>query len=75
MKKKFKFTMLLASLSVMLGLSSCKKDWVCECTVDGSAYEDVQTYPGTKKTSAKKLCDSYESLLKTDYSDASCRIK
>lgn len=78
MKKTFKLSALFASLGLLLGLTSCKKDWKCNCsyTYDGSTYnDDVAVYPSTKKADAKKLCDAYETLLQSYYSDASCSLK
>ncbi len=77
MKKKFNFKFVLASLGMLLGLTSCKKDWTCSCTFtyDGTSYTEEKVYPGTKRSDAKKSCDAYQTLLKTEYSDASCKIK
>lgn len=74
MKKKFRLGLIFSAIGLVFGTTSCKKDWVCQCTYDG-ATEDVITYPNTKKADAKKSCDAYEALIKVDYSDASCKIK
>ena len=74
MKKSFKFALLIGALGTLFGTTSCKKDWVCNCTVDGDS-DDIDTYPDTKKADAKKLCDAYETLLKSEYGDASCKLK
>jgi len=73
-EKSFNFALLIGALGTLFGTTSCKKDWVCNCTVDGDS-EDIDTYPDTKKADAKKLCDAYETLLKAEYGDASCKLK
>lgn len=62
---------------MLLGLTSCKKDWTCSCTwtYDGSTETGSKVFPGTKKSDAKKTCDTYQTYLRTEYSDASCSIK
>lgn len=80
MKKKTSVSLILSTLGLLFGVVSCKKtdsdptgDWKCECTVDGSI--DSITYPNTKKSSATKSCNAYETLLKAYYSGVSCKIK
>lgn len=74
MKKSFKLGLLFSSMALMLGLTSCKKDRTCVCTYDGSSAT-VGAYPNSTLADAKKLCDAYETQLKVDYSDASCKVK
>lgn len=47
-----------------LGLASCKKDYVCECTYDdgsGTTATSTANYSGVKKKDAEDSCDSAES--------------
>lgn len=68
-----KLTFIFA-FTVLLGATSCVKDWQCECT-DGTSTNVVETYPNTKLLDAKKVCDGREKDLKTLNSNISCKIK
>lgn len=39
-------------------LSSCKKDWTCECTVAGTPYGVSETIKDKKKNDAQSECQS-----------------
>ena len=52
------------SAIVLLGLSSCKKDYDCECTYQDPSTTTVTEHKTIKNSSlddAKKTCDGYES--------------
>jgi hypothetical protein len=52
------------SAIVLLGLTSCKKDYNCECTYQNTGNTTVTENKPIKNASlddAKKTCDSYES--------------
>lgn len=49
---------------VLLGLTSCKKDYDCECTYQDTGSVTVTEHKTIKNSSlddAKKTCDGYES--------------
>ncbi|MBI2259709.1 MAG: hypothetical protein HYU67_12545 [Flavobacteriia bacterium] len=54
-----KKVLVIAALGVFV-LASCKKDYVCKCTIDGETY----TYDlgKIKKKDAKDACDSAGSI-------------
>lgn len=60
--------------SVVLGATSCVKDWQCQCS-DGTTTAVVETYPNTKMLDAKKYCDSRQKDIRTINSNVSCKIK
>ena len=75
MKKKLKIGMLFTALGSTLGLSSCKKAWICECTDNstGSKYDiNVDYGEKLKKSDAKKKCDAIENNRSFD---ATCSLK
>lgn len=59
------------SAIVLLGLSSCKKDYNCECTYQNTGSTTVtenKTIKNATLDDAKKTCDGYEtdgSITKT----------
>lgn len=59
------------SAIVLLGLSSCKKDYNCECTYQNTGSTTVtenKTIKNVTLDDAKKTCDGYEtdgSITKT----------
>ncbi len=58
MKKLFLSAVLAAVFA--MGMTSCKKDYTCDCKdVDKNQF-DKQTYPNTSLTDAKRSCDSRE---------------
>ncbi|HQV78890.1 MAG TPA: hypothetical protein PLJ42_07450 [Chitinophagales bacterium] len=69
MKKKNLFTVL--GLMITISLSSCVKDWKCECT-DGVHTEVMAIYPDSKMKDAKKSCDDVDAALG---SGVSCKLK
>ena len=72
MKKKFKISMLLTALAFSLGLSSCKKEWDCECTdsTTGETYTYSLAYLGkVKKSDAKTVCEAGND------DEVSCKVK
>lgn len=69
-----KITLLTILSIILLGVTSCVKDWQCECT-DGTSTNVVETYPNTKLLDAKKVCDGRQSDLRTLNSNISCKIK
>ena len=49
----------IIGIAVLLSLTSCKKDWVCQCTdnTDSNSYHEV---PNTTLYDANKTCNEYE---------------
>ncbi|HRO76453.1 MAG TPA: hypothetical protein PLP27_09925 [Crocinitomicaceae bacterium] len=58
----------------VLGLSSCKKDWTCSCTV-GSSPAGSKAIEGKTKKDAKTECTSYETTLKLVAPSIVCEVK
>lgn len=71
MKKKFNIGILLTGLLFSLGMSSCKKEWTCECTDSSGNTESYSlAYLGKiKKSQAKKVCDAFS------YAGYTCKVK
>lgn len=55
----------------MVALSSCKKDYTCECTVGGSTSSTV--YEDIKKSDAEDACTSLSTLAALG--GGSCSLK
>lgn len=68
MKKLF----VLSALSVF-ALSSCKKDYTCECTSIG--FNQPFKYEDYKKKDAVETCEAQEKALKALHSDVVCNLK
>ena len=62
----------IAVLGVFV-LASCKKDYTCECTVDGEKL----TIPlnGYKKKDAESSCDAAQTTYSNADSGATCTLK
>jgi hypothetical protein len=61
MKRKFNVGILLAAIGFSLGMSSCKKEWSCECNGQTVSL----AYLGKiKKKDAKKVCEAAGCTLK-----------
>ena len=68
--KKGKLFFAVAAIG-MMSLASCKKDYTCECTIDG---ETVSTeMKDVKKKDAKNACDTWGSLY--TLAGGSCELK
>lgn len=60
----------LILMLVVAGLSSCKKDWACECTNTDTKETHVAKYfAQTTKSEAKSLCNLYNN------EDTRCEIE
>lgn len=75
MKRLFFSTAVAAVLT--LGMSSCKKDYHCDCkdtTGSGSTFETT-TYPNTGLVDAQKACKDRQSVWQnTTHPAAQCTI-
>lgn len=67
MKKVF-----ILAAAVLLVLASCKKDYTCVCTINGSSAST--TYEDVKKKDAEASCESLETTAKFLDPNASCSI-
>jgi hypothetical protein len=73
MKRLF-FSVALLAL-VTLGMTSCKKDYTCDCKDGSNQQFDTQTYPNTSLTDAKRSCDARESFWRNNAQpSANCTI-
>ncbi len=55
---RFSFPKFLLSVVIALGISGCaKKDWNCDCTVNGDDYSTVIKH--STKSNAGKKCGDY----------------
>lgn len=63
----------LLTCFAILSLSSCKKDWVCECTDDNPLGSQVTQNRITNETSnhAEKICNDID---ETGGSSSSCNL-
>ena len=75
MKKVVLFAVMSA---FVFALSSCKKDWTCECrTSDSSTPSGIlsPTWQDITKADAKKSCDQLETNYKIISQSVSCELK
>lgn len=75
MKKLF---VALFAIGFIFSMSSCKKDYTCECTFspDGSTSTTMTfDYENVKKQDAEDVCATQESLYKLTDTAASCKLK
>ncbi len=70
---KFKF---IVAIIVLLSISSCTKDFICECTSTSSS-DWGEDYSNIKRSLAKQRCSEYETQGRnyTGDNNASCKIK
>lgn len=61
-----------AGLLMLAGLSSCRKDQSCSCTVDGTTT--VVVYNQETKKNAEKACDKRAEAAKLVDASASCEV-
>lgn len=57
---------------MIVGLSSCKKTWICECTVFGSTQQT--TIEDQTKGDAESACLANETTAKLVDPNASCEL-
>lgn len=71
--KKVLFVAVLA----LAGLTSCKKDWSCECQINSGGATVTQPYPiaDASKADAKTACDAYQTQANLVGSTISCNLK
>jgi len=67
MKKLF----ILAVVAGAFTMTSCKKDWTCECKNSTGTYPITMT--NVKKADAKKACDTWNTTYAA--SGGSCSLK
>jgi hypothetical protein len=71
-----KHIFLIAAGAFIFGLSSCKKDWTCECTmtaIDGSTQTSTSIIPKSTKKDAQSACDQMEQAI--SYANGNCTLK
>lgn len=62
-------------MALAAGMTSCKKDYTCDCQDSDGTQFDKQTYPNTSLTDAKRSCDARESFWRNStHPDANCTI-
>jgi len=61
------------ALFFVAGLSSCTKDWTCECTISGVKTEAV--IEDRNKKDAQEACDGLETTAKIIDATANCTLK
>jgi len=68
-----KLMTIMAAVLLVTSFASCKKDYTCECSVDGSNI--VIPLNGYKKKDATSSCDAAETTYKNGDPNASCTLK
>lgn len=58
--KMKKFFLPVVALFFVVGLSSCKKDWTCTCTIMGDVSSEV--YTDISRSDARDRCDAQDAL-------------
>jgi hypothetical protein len=74
MKKVFAITIVSAFI-LTLSLTSCKKDYTCECTFTAPTAAITLPYENVSKKDAQDACDAAEVTYKNADPNASCEIK
>jgi hypothetical protein len=70
------FTIIAVSAFVlMLGLSSCKKDYTCECTFTAPTPSLSIAIEKSSKSDAKDACSAAETTYKAGDSGVACSLK
>ncbi|MBA2407352.1 MAG: hypothetical protein H0V65_05105 [Chitinophagales bacterium] len=69
MKKLF----FIASVTLAVGFTSCKKDYTCTCTENGTNV-GVVGIPNSSKSDAQTLCDNEQTTLNGLGASASCTL-
>ena len=65
---------LLAAVVGMFSMTSCKKDYTCECSGDSEYTSNVEIKKAKKKD-AEATCDAAETSYKMIDDAASCSLK
>ena len=65
----------IAAVAALGMMTSCKKEYTCECTYSGGGVSGTvsQTFSKMKKKEAKDKCDSYDDT--SNGTTAECSIK
>ena len=68
---------LFVAAVAVLGLTSCKKNWNCECKVTVSNVSTTQTSAinGATKKNATDACNTVQASYNTVYSTGTCELK
>jgi hypothetical protein len=63
--------------AMLVGLTSCTKDYTCSCTYNWGSSDTTITllYEGAKKADAEEGCEASEASLKVLDSNASCTLE
>ena len=66
----------IVTLTIIISLSSCSKDYECECMFILNDISDttIYKYNEVKKKNAEDLCTTQESIKLKDDSTATCKI-
>ena len=67
-----KKVLILASVLFVFGMTSCKKDYSCDCTLTNGSVS--AQYSGVKKSEAEDGCAELETAQKLFDSDAACTL-
>ena len=76
MKKTFAILSLVAFAAI--SLSSCKKDYTCECKYNNGIdanYSINYEFKDVKKSDATDACDTWNSTIKIADPAGSCKLK
>lgn len=57
-----KKVLLFSAVVALAGLTSCKKDWACECTYNGTTTTTTEGYKDLTKKQAKAKCEGTVSV-------------
>ncbi len=66
--------LLLAFVAGTFMMTSCKKDWTCECK-DGSTSLGTFEITNKTKATAKTACEGNNATFKAVYPGVSCNLK
>ncbi len=63
----------IASITLAIGFTSCKKDYTCTCTENGTNV-GVIGVPNSNKNDAETLCNTTEINFNSSGSNATCTL-
>jgi hypothetical protein len=67
-----KYLLILAAVGMIAGLSSCKKDYTCTCTVSGTTLPVL--IENASKSDADDVCDAAQTTYQVSDPSATCSL-
>lgn len=62
-------------IGTIVFLTSCKKDWVCNCSLGTSSLITTQIFDQNRKTARKACKDSESNLITQGLQNVDCKLQ